>query len=288
MTTISHVPGYRASRAAAYTERSPRSRSIGLEVVGLVTLVASAWGGIIPFVGPTFGFNATGAPSWHWDLSQAVLGLVPGAIGVLVGLSLMAPSVSTVGWRRLGMTTMGLLGIAAGAWFVIGPFAWPVITTSGSYFVAGATPLSDLAHLIGYALGPGLILAMAGGYMLGWATRHDAPLSAYGSSGDTSYGGASGQMAGGTGPAWASNPASSPPTAAPSPAQAPPAPTVRPTTPPPAPPTAPPVTDHEMRSAAPPAGADPTGYEAGYEATGATYEPRTTPEEPPAPRSPAA
>lgn len=315
MTTISHVPGYRASRAAAYSDRSPRTRSIGLELVGLVVFVASAWGGIIPFVGPAFGFNATGQPSWHWDLGQAMLGLVPGAVGVVVGLSLMAPSVTTVGWRRLGMTTAGVLGIAAGCWFVIGPFAWPVLT-SDTYFVPGSTALDSLSHLIGYALGPGLILAMGGAYTLGWATRHDRPLAAYGDAG-APYGGASGQVAGGRvagepGPGWAANPAApaaettAPPRApavqpgevprAPAAPQAPArpgGPPERPVAPPfreeGAPPmegsgtvgeaTAPP-SDPSPRAGYDPTGHDPTGYEAGYEGR--------PPTGPGAPKSPAA
>ena len=62
---------------------------IGLGTVGLVTVLISAWGGIIPYVGPAFGYSADGTGSWHWSLSHSVLGLVPGAPGVLIGLAIL-------------------------------------------------------------------------------------------------------------------------------------------------------------------------------------------------------
>ena len=48
-----------------------------------------AWGGIIPYVGPAFGYSADGTGAWHWDLAHTVLALVPGAIGVIVGILIL-------------------------------------------------------------------------------------------------------------------------------------------------------------------------------------------------------
>ena len=154
---------------------SARTRSISLGMVGLLALVISAWGGIIPYLGSAFGFSADGTPSWHWNLSHAVLALIPGAIGLLFGLSLMVRTGPDVALRRLGLTAGGLLAIAGGAWFVIGPLAWPVLVSNGHYFV-GASPLRELEYQVGYALGPGLILAACGAFAIGWAARHNRPL----------------------------------------------------------------------------------------------------------------
>ena len=44
----------------------------------------------------------------------------------------------------------GLLAVMAGAWFVVGPLARPVLSTTGSYFVI-ASPLRELAFQIGYS-----------------------------------------------------------------------------------------------------------------------------------------
>lgn len=157
-----------------------RSLSASLWTLGLVTLLISAWGGIIPYVGPVFGFGATGTGSWYWSLSHAVLALVPGAIGVLLALSFFTPvSRAGVARRRLGLSTAGLIAVACGAWFVIGPLAWPIVDNTGRYFVLAA-PLRSLANHVGYSFGPGLILAACGAFALGWAARHDHPLGSTG------------------------------------------------------------------------------------------------------------
>jgi hypothetical protein len=144
--------------------------------VGLVALIVSAWGGIVPYVGPAFGFSADGFGSWHWNLAHAVLALIPGAIGCLFALSLMGRTAAGATMRRVGLTGGGLLAVASGAWFVIGPLAWPVLVNGGHYFLS-ASPLRELEYQVGYALGPGLIVAACGAFAIGWAARHDRPLS---------------------------------------------------------------------------------------------------------------
>jgi hypothetical protein len=141
-----------------------------------MALVVSAWGGIIPYVGPTFGFSADGSSSWQWNLSHADLALIPGAIGCLFALSLLGRVGPRVGLHRLELTIGGLLALASGAWFVIGPAAWPVLVSNGRYFVS-ASPLRELAFQIGYSLGPGLIVAASGAFAIGWAARHNRPLT---------------------------------------------------------------------------------------------------------------
>jgi hypothetical protein len=149
--------------------------SVSLGMVGIVTVAISAWGAIIPFVGPTFGYSADGTSSWQWSLTHSVLNLVPGAIGVLIGLSFFAPIRTSTAGRRFSLGLAGTIAIACGAWFVIGPLAWLVISDVTQYFVS-TTPLRNLANQVGYALGPGLILAVCGAFAVGWATRHNRPL----------------------------------------------------------------------------------------------------------------
>jgi len=149
-------------------------------MVGVITVLISAWGGIIPYLGPTFGYSADGSSSWQWSLTHSVLALLPGAIGVVIGFSLFTPvRTSGVGLRRFGLGLAGILAIAAGAWFVVGPLAWPVISSVNHYFVP-ATPLRNLANQVGYSFGPGLILAACGAFAIGWAARHNQPLAAAG------------------------------------------------------------------------------------------------------------
>ena len=60
-----------------------------LGVAGLLVVLLGAWGGIVPFLGPTFGYSADGTGSWYWDLAHAILSLVPGVAACLAGLLIM-------------------------------------------------------------------------------------------------------------------------------------------------------------------------------------------------------
>jgi hypothetical protein len=183
MTTVENASMLHRSRVRGERTAvgSPvRTVSISLSTIGIVTVMISAWGGIVPYVGPTFGYTADGSASWQWSLTHSVLALVPGAIGCLAGLSFLAriPERS-IGRRKTSLSMAGLIAGLCGAWFVIGPLAWPVIDNTRAYFV-GASPLRQLANEVGYSLGTGLILAMCGAFAIGWATRHNRPLTAGG------------------------------------------------------------------------------------------------------------
>ena len=149
-----------------------------LAVVGAVALLASAWGGIVPFVGPIFGFSADGSASWHWNAAHAVLALIPGALGVFLGFIVMEEARgAAVGRRRMTLTMAGTLLVLCGAWFAIGPFAWPILSTTSSYFGAGSH-LRALAYVVGYGIGPGLVLVGCGAFVAGWAARPQPQLAA--------------------------------------------------------------------------------------------------------------
>jgi hypothetical protein len=153
--------------------RVPRVGRFGVASAGLLAVLVSAWGGIVPYVGPVFGFSGDGTSSWHWSLSHSLLALIPGAAGVLLGLFVMGAGRATVVTRgRLTLAMAGTLLMICGAWFAIGPFAWPVIYHGDTYFVQTASHLRFLAYEVGYAIGTGLILVGCGGFVNGWASRH--------------------------------------------------------------------------------------------------------------------
>jgi hypothetical protein len=146
---------------------------IGLGTAGVVAVVVSAWGGIVPYVGPLFGYSGDGSGSWHWNLAHAILALIPGVAGMLVGLFVLAESRGvTVGRGRLSLATAGTLLMACGAWFAIGPLAWPVISSGNSAYFVGGTHLSVLAYEVGYSIGTGIVLVICGAFVDGWASRH--------------------------------------------------------------------------------------------------------------------
>src|ERR1035437_9003663 len=65
---------------------SPGSAPLSLILGGFLALLLSAWAGIVPFVGPSFGFSPDGTASWTWNLAHALGALVPGAVGLLACL----------------------------------------------------------------------------------------------------------------------------------------------------------------------------------------------------------
>lgn len=145
----------------------PRVRVTRMVGVAAVLFFAGAWAGIVPFIGPAFGFSADHTPSWTWNLAHAILNLAPGVAAMVAALWMWA-AVPEVAYDRRRPLTMaaGVLAILAGAWLVIGPFTWPVLY-GHTYWSAGAWGL--MLRQIGYSLGPGLIIVAAGAYGLGWS-----------------------------------------------------------------------------------------------------------------------
>ena len=140
-----------------------RSYTPSIETAGLLIVLVGAWGGIVPFVGPLFGFSADGSAPWHWNLAHALLSLAPGAVAVSAGLLVMLAGRAM--YRPGGLLFGGLLAALCGAWFVVGPVAWPVFEHSTA--LAAHTPIWELTYRIGYSLGPGALLLALGAFVLG-------------------------------------------------------------------------------------------------------------------------
>jgi MFS family permease len=170
-----HGRFFSRTREHATGRHRVRSWSVGLGFVGAIAVIVSAWGALVPFWGPTFGFSPDGWSSWHWFVGVAVLGVAPGAVGIVVGLFLISPRGASVVLSRLQLLTGGLLALASGAWFAVGPLAWPVINSRT--YLAPAAPFRTLEVWLGTSIGPGFLLAMCGAFALGWAVRHDRPLA---------------------------------------------------------------------------------------------------------------
>jgi hypothetical protein len=155
--------GRRARRAAV--------PPAALGTVGFLIVLLGAWAGIVPFVGPSFGFSGDGSSSWMWNLPHALLWVAPGAVAVWCGLMMLGLVPRAIsGFGRLGSAALGTITAACGAWLVIGPSAWPVLEHSAGVFVP-ASPLRELAYLIGYSLGPGILLVLFGAFAIGWGVR---------------------------------------------------------------------------------------------------------------------
>jgi hypothetical protein len=142
----------------------PTVPRFSLGIAGLLLVVLGVWGGIVPFIGPTFGFSADGAGSWYWDLLHALLSLAPGAAALVAGLLIMTGAGTRVFHSALtGLA--GFLAVLAGGWFVIGAIAWPLLYNSG--VIVSAPPATTLEYFVGYYGGVGCLLIFLGAFVLG-------------------------------------------------------------------------------------------------------------------------
>ena len=78
-----------AQRVAPEPDADRNRARFGLGLIGFVVLLLGAWGGIVPYVGPTFGFRKGAGASWQWTTSHSLLWLAPGAAAFLAGLVLL-------------------------------------------------------------------------------------------------------------------------------------------------------------------------------------------------------
>lgn len=147
-----------------------------LALIGFLLVVASAWAGIVPFVGPLFGYSADGTSSWDWTLSHGLLHVLPGAIGVLCGLIIFA----TAGGGRAAAALSSMCGLvtaAAGAWLVLGPWAWPIFENTAVFSSSGSA-VDQFQRVVGYNLGIGGIILLLSGMVLQAATGGRRPTRA--------------------------------------------------------------------------------------------------------------
>ncbi len=147
-------------------EGTTRGRGLGLGMVGLLILLAGAWAGIVPYVGPTFGYSSHGQPSWQWNLQHSLLYLIPGAVAVVAGLLIIAAAGRVArGHSRIGSGVVGVIVTACGAWLVLGPVVWPLFYSS-PVFTSGSA-WDNFIYQLGYNLGPGLVLVLLSGIAMG-------------------------------------------------------------------------------------------------------------------------
>lgn len=90
----------------------PRSRGA---LSGIALMVLGAWGALIPFIGPYFNFSFTPDKAWHWTSGRGWLEVLPGVVAFVAGFLLF------VSKSRSVTLVAAWLGVAAGAWFAVGP-----------------------------------------------------------------------------------------------------------------------------------------------------------------------
>jgi hypothetical protein len=122
--------------------RVPRTRGA---VSGAIIALLGAWGALIPFVGPLFDYSIGPDDAWNWTNGRLWLSVLPGVVAVVGGLVLMLSA------RRPTASFGALLGVLAGAWFVVGP-------TVSQLWNDGVSDTLQVFELLGYFLALGALI----------------------------------------------------------------------------------------------------------------------------------
>jgi drug/metabolite transporter superfamily protein YnfA len=140
-----------------------------LGLLGLFGIVVGVWAGLIPLVGPLFGFGMNGAHAWSWNVNRVYFDFLPGAVAVIAGLMLlMSVPAAAAGHGRFLAAFGGLLAVLSGAWLVLGPSAYAAMTGGAAYDTRGAgTSFWSFVLSLGYHLVPGLLLVAFGAWAWG-------------------------------------------------------------------------------------------------------------------------
>jgi hypothetical protein len=137
----------------------PRSRGAAS---GLMLIALGLWGGLIPFVGPMFGYVIGPDDAWNWTQARLWLEVLPAAAVVAGGALLLAATAR--GRGAFGAT----LAAAGGLWFVAGPTVstlWNdgVVQAGAAH---GSTGVRVLAWL-GFFYGLGALIVLVSAWALG-------------------------------------------------------------------------------------------------------------------------
>jgi hypothetical protein len=135
-------------------------------VSGCLLVLLGAWGALVPFIGPYFGYYYGPDKTWLFNSGRLWLSVLPGAAAFLGGLIVLAlPRASAPG---------ALLAALGGAWFVVGAPVLAVAkpgTGPGSPATAPGAMFSPATmHLlenIGFFSGLGVVIVFFGALALG-------------------------------------------------------------------------------------------------------------------------
>jgi hypothetical protein len=128
----------------------------------LLVILLGIWGGLIPFVGPYFHYAFGSYKTWHYTSERLWLCIVPGAVAVIGGLLLLRSS------RRSSGLLGGWLGIAAGAWFAIGPAISLLWHSAGNPIGAPmGNHTRQAIEWLGYFSGLGVLIATLSAFAMG-------------------------------------------------------------------------------------------------------------------------
>jgi hypothetical protein len=131
---------------------------------GFLVLLLGAWGALVPFIGPHFGYAYTPDSTWTMTMGRLWLEVVPGAVAVLGGLILMVSASRAVGlWA-------GWLTALAGGWFAVGPIVSRLWTADGQPATGtpvGTGTVQTVVEQIGFFTGLGVVIVFLAATAIG-------------------------------------------------------------------------------------------------------------------------
>src|SRR4051794_22301877 len=149
--------------------RIPRTRGA---VSGVLLVVLGAWGALVPFIGPSFNLTIGPDSTFHMTSGRLWLSLVPGVVAALGGLMLLFSA------NRATAILGAQLGLAAGAWFVVGPTLSQLWSSAPGALGQAGYPAGDegrrVLESIAYFYGVGAAIMGFAGLALGRLTLRSA------------------------------------------------------------------------------------------------------------------
>lgn len=157
MTTATHSVRPRGMHSRVHIDRSKGAIS------GILLVLLGIWGGLIPFVGPLFGYAYTPDTAWTYTMGRLWLEILPAVATVLGGLMLLGSAD-----RRVTMFG-GWLAAVAGAWFAVGPTLSRLfnggVPAAGDPASAAATQAT--IEQFGFFIGLGVVVVFLAALSLG-------------------------------------------------------------------------------------------------------------------------
>jgi hypothetical protein len=129
---------------------------------GALLVLLGAWGAIVAFIGPTFGYAYTPNSTWTYTSGRLWLEVLPGVGALLGGLVLLISA------SRPATLFGAWLAAVSGGWFVVGAIVVP--TWINARITAGApvgSPTTRALEEIGFFLGLGVVIVFLAATALG-------------------------------------------------------------------------------------------------------------------------
>jgi hypothetical protein len=162
MTAIGHDMGFASSDRGVQASkmRVPWTRGA---TSGVLLVILGAWAAIVPFIGPylNFAYTPSTNTAWIWTESRGWFEVAPGAAAFAGGLLLLLST------NRAVAILGAWLGIAGGAWLIVGPSLTDVLDKSiGTPDPTSSTNVQALEELF-FFYGVGALILFVASVALG-------------------------------------------------------------------------------------------------------------------------